>query len=320
MSAPLLSLHAVSKNFGGLAVISDVSFDVPQGSRTALIGPNGAGKTTLLNLISGVFAPSEGEIRLEGQPIDALPSRSRIGLGIARSFQNIRLMPHLSVVENVMLGQHARAGSLAGMLTPLSFFGRSRWRREAEELLDRMGLSTYPGEVVATLPYGIRKKIEVVRALVAQGHEGVDVVGRPVPDLDLHVEVDEPPDPLRDRKVPEDHLRAHREGERSLRSAILRHRHHRAPRPGRPPFPGAGPRNRRRPGSRNCARSAPPVPAVVPAPGPGRFAKGPGRGFASLPFAGRAATACAGASGFASGVHRCRAGRAPECLGTGRHP
>jgi branched-chain amino acid transport system ATP-binding protein len=74
-------------------------------------------------------------------------------------------MPHLSVLENVMLGQQARAGSLGDMLSPLR---RSKWRREAEELLDQMGLDTYPGEVVATLPYGIRKKIEVVRALVAK--------------------------------------------------------------------------------------------------------------------------------------------------------
>lgn len=161
----LLSLTNVSKNFGGLAVISDVSFDVPAGSRMALIGPNGAGKTTIFNLISGVYEPSAGEIRLEGQEISAIPSRNRIGLGIARSFQNIRLMPHLSVLENVMLGQQARAGSLANMLSPL---GRSKWQREAEDLLDQMGLDTFPGEVVATLPYGIRKKIEVVRALVAK--------------------------------------------------------------------------------------------------------------------------------------------------------
>jgi branched-chain amino acid transport system ATP-binding protein len=164
----LLSLDKVSKNFGGLAVISDVSFEVPRGARMALIGPNGAGKTTIFNLISGVYQPSEGQMRLEGREISAIPSRSRIGLGIARSFQNIRLMPHLSVVENVMLGQQARAGSLAGMLTPLSVFGKSKWRQEAEELLDQMGLDTFPGEVVATLPYGIRKKIEVVRALVAR--------------------------------------------------------------------------------------------------------------------------------------------------------
>lgn len=168
MSPPILSLEGVSKNFGGLSVISEVSFDVPQGSRTALIGPNGAGKTTIFNLLSGVYNLSAGSIRLEGQEISRLPSRSRIGLGMARSFQNIRLMPHLSVVENVMLGQQSRANSVKDMLTPLSLFGKSVWRREAEDLLAAMNLDTYPGEVVATLPYGIRKKIEVVRALVAR--------------------------------------------------------------------------------------------------------------------------------------------------------
>ena len=167
MTAPLLSLANVSKNFGGLSVISDVSFEVARGVRMALIGPNGAGKTTIFNLISGVYRPNLGEIRLEGRDISTIASHNRVGLGIARSFQNIRLMPHLSVVENVMLGQQARAGSVTEMLTPISFFGRSRWRREAEALLDEMGLDTFPGEVVATLPYGIRKKIEVVRALVA---------------------------------------------------------------------------------------------------------------------------------------------------------
>lgn len=168
MSQPILTFDGVSKNFGGLSVISEVSFDVPQGSRMALIGPNGAGKTTIFNLISGVYDLSAGSIKLEGKDISPLPSRARIGLGIARSFQNIRLMPHLSVVENVMLGQQARAGSVKDMLTPLSMFGKSEWRREAEDLLYSMGLDTYPGEVVATLPYGIRKKIEVVRALVSK--------------------------------------------------------------------------------------------------------------------------------------------------------
>src|SRR5262249_16383534 len=131
MSAPLLSLANVSKNFGGLAVISDVSFHVARGARMALIGPNGAGKTTIFNLISGVYRPDLGEIRLEGRDISTIASRKRVGLGVARSFQNIRLMPHLSVVENVMLGQQARAGSVTDMLAPISFFGRSKWRREA---------------------------------------------------------------------------------------------------------------------------------------------------------------------------------------------
>ena len=168
MSQTILSLENVTKKFGGLTVIADVSLTVEAGSRVALIGPNGAGKTTIFNLISGFYQPTEGDILLEGQPICAVPSRKRIGLGIARSFQNIRLMPHLSVVENIMLGQQARVGGVLDMLTPLSIFGRSRWRREAEELLGDMGVPTYPGEVVATLPYGIRKKIEVVRALMAK--------------------------------------------------------------------------------------------------------------------------------------------------------
>ncbi|WAP68371.1 ABC transporter ATP-binding protein [Jiella pelagia] len=167
MMPPLLALQGVSKSFGGLEVITDVAFNVEAGGRTALIGPNGAGKTTLFNLISGVYRQDKGSIALSGEDISDIASRRRIGLGMARSFQNIRLMPHLSVTENIMLGQQARAGSLADMLTPLSLFGRTKWRREAEELLGRMGLDTYPGEVVATLPYGIRKKIEVVRALAA---------------------------------------------------------------------------------------------------------------------------------------------------------
>lgn len=168
MTLPLLSLTGIAKSFGGLSVIDDVSIDVPSGARMALIGPNGAGKTTLFNLISGVLRQDTGAIRLEGRDISHVPSRNRIHLGIARSFQNIRLMPHLSVVENVMLGQQARAGSLKNMLTPLSMFGRSRWWLEAEALLRDMGIYTQPSEIVATLPYGTRKKIEVVRALIAR--------------------------------------------------------------------------------------------------------------------------------------------------------
>jgi branched-chain amino acid transport system ATP-binding protein len=165
-AVPLLAVDAVSKNFGGLQVISDVSFEVGKGSRVALIGPNGAGKTTIFNLISGVYTPDSGTIRFDGRDITTIPSRKRIGCGLARSFQNIRLMPHLSVVENIMLGQQSQATRLIDMVLPLS--GPSRSKREAEDLLARMGLGTFPGEVVATLPYGIRKKIEVVRALAAK--------------------------------------------------------------------------------------------------------------------------------------------------------
>ena len=166
MTAPILKLEGLSKAFGAVQVIDDVSFDVPQGARMALIGPNGAGKTTIFNLMSGVYTPDTGRVIFDGEDITGLPSRKRIGRGLARSFQNIRLMPHLSVVENIMLGQHSQVSGPAAMITPL--MRRSRWRQEAEALLADMNIGTYPGEVVATLPYGIRKKIEVVRALAAK--------------------------------------------------------------------------------------------------------------------------------------------------------
>ena len=164
--ASLLSLQSVSKSFGGLQVIDDVSFPIARAPRSALIGPNGAGKTTLLNLISGVYPIDNGRIELDGHNLDSVPAHRRGGLGLSRSFQNIRLMPHLSTVENIMLGQHARA-SMLGMLAPLGMW-RNRWVREAEQLLVDAGLSTFPGQVVADLPYGIQKRIEVVRALAAR--------------------------------------------------------------------------------------------------------------------------------------------------------
>ncbi len=161
MAEAILSLTGVSKSFGGLKVIDQVGFEVRRGSRTALIGPNGAGKTTVFNLISGVYPVDAGALTMAGQDITTLPARLRIGRGIARSFQNVRLMPHLSTVENVMLGEHWRA-------SPLALARGKRAAREAEAALADAGLNTYPGQVVATLPYGIQKRIEVVRALAAR--------------------------------------------------------------------------------------------------------------------------------------------------------
>ena len=161
MADAILRLEGVSKSFGGLKVIDDVGFEVRRGSRTALIGPNGAGKTTVFNLVSGVYPTDAGALRMEGEDITALPARLRISRGIARSFQNLRLMPHLSTVENVMLGEHWRA-------SPLSLARGRRSARAAEAALADAGLGTYPGQVVSTLPYGIQKRIEVVRALLAE--------------------------------------------------------------------------------------------------------------------------------------------------------
>ena len=167
-SLPLLSVRGLKKSFGGVAVTCDVSFDIEAGARVAMIGPNGAGKTTMFNLISGVERPDAGTIAFEGRDIAAVASRRRIGLGLARSFQNIRLMPHLSVIENVMLGQHARvARSLRALLSPASLSRRSTWRLEAQATLAALGITAFDAPV-ASLPYGVRKKIEVVRALMGK--------------------------------------------------------------------------------------------------------------------------------------------------------
>ena len=156
-----LQLEGVSKSFGGLKVIDDVSFSVPTGSRTALIGPNGAGKSTVFNLISGVYPIDSGRISALGQDITHMSVANRVGHGIARSFQNIRLMPHLSTLENVMLGEHHRS-------RPWELVSSRKASAKARATLERAGLGTYPGQVVADLPYGIQKRIEVVRALIAE--------------------------------------------------------------------------------------------------------------------------------------------------------
>jgi branched-chain amino acid transport system ATP-binding protein len=156
-----LQLEGVSKSFGGLKVIDDVSFSVPTGSRTALIGPNGAGKSTVFNLISGVYPIDSGRISALGQDITQMSVAHRVSHGIARSFQNIRLMPHLSTLENVMLGEHHRS-------KPWELVSSRKASAKARATLERAGLGTYPGQVVADLPYGIQKRIEVVRALMAE--------------------------------------------------------------------------------------------------------------------------------------------------------
>jgi branched-chain amino acid transport system ATP-binding protein len=147
----VLSINAVTKRFGGVAATDDVSFDVAAGTRTALIGPNGAGKTSLFNLISGVYPVDSGVILLNSIPIQSMPARRRVRAGLARSFQNIRLMPHLSVIENVMLGQHVRVKGVEAAITPLAWQRRNRWRRLAEVSLRDAGIDVDPDADVSTL-------------------------------------------------------------------------------------------------------------------------------------------------------------------------
>ena len=162
-----LSIAGLSKSFAGVHAIRDLSFEVPAGRTTALIGPNGAGKTTVFNLVSGVYGVDAGTIHVNGTDITHMASRKRIGLGIARSFQNIRLMAHLSVLENLLVGQHVRASSLAALLTPYRLIPNHRWKREARAALAESGLERYADETVSALPYGVRKRIDLVRATLA---------------------------------------------------------------------------------------------------------------------------------------------------------
>lgn len=162
-----LAVTGVSKSFAGVRAIRDLSFKARTGEATALIGPNGAGKSTVFNLVSGVYPIDTGTISVNGVDITNMPSRERIRCGVARSFQNVRLMDHLSVLENLLVGQHVRASSLADLLTPYRLFPNHRWKREAREALEENGLGRYADETVSGLPYGVRKRIDLVRATLA---------------------------------------------------------------------------------------------------------------------------------------------------------
>src|SRR5260221_138155 len=140
----ILRLENVSKRFGGLAVVEDLSFSVRRGTCTGLIGPNGAGKTTVFNLITGVYPIDTGRIMLDGVDIAQIPSRRRIHHGVARNFQNIRLMPHLSALENVLVGQHCRNSGFFGVLQPVNLVPGNRWREEARAALDEAGVGAPP--------------------------------------------------------------------------------------------------------------------------------------------------------------------------------
>ena len=167
MVAPPLELINVSKAFGGLRVTHNVSFSVAASGITALIGPNGAGKTTIFNLVSGVYSVDSGQILLEGTDVTNVPSRFRIRHGITRNFQNIRLMQHLTVTENLMLGQHIKTSGWKDLVRPFRLFPNYKWQREAREALAEAGLMEYADATVTALPYGIRKRVDLVRALMS---------------------------------------------------------------------------------------------------------------------------------------------------------
>jgi ABC-type branched-subunit amino acid transport system ATPase component len=167
----VLEIDKVSKSFGGIVALKEVDIEVRQGEILAIIGPNGSGKTTLLNLITGVYVPSSGVIKLGGQRMDNYtPSKICIS-GIARTFQNVRIFKGLSVLDNVLVGQHHRfTSSLAGIL----FKSRSTcdeetaFRDEALKLLETVGLKGKEKMVAQNLPYAQQRLLEIARALAAR--------------------------------------------------------------------------------------------------------------------------------------------------------
>ena len=165
---PLLEARGLSVQFGGVRALSDVSFSVMPGEVFTLIGPNGAGKTTVFNLISRIHPPTTGEILFDGAPITRMAPHRIAALGIARTFQNIELFEHATVLDNLMIGHHVHRR--ASFLTDLLFLPRTRAneieaREEAERAIDLLDLAVHRDSLVAGLPYGVRKVVEIARAL-----------------------------------------------------------------------------------------------------------------------------------------------------------
>ncbi len=167
----LLEARGLSKSFGGVRAVRDISLAIPEQSIFALIGPNGAGKSTLLNLLSGIYQPDAGALSFTGADLIGLPAHRRVRLGIARTFQKIRLFKQLTVLENVLAGFHIHHKIPAWQyVVPGSAAGRdrSRCRAEAEELLAFVGLAARAGERAGSLPYGQQRMLEIARSLATR--------------------------------------------------------------------------------------------------------------------------------------------------------
>jgi branched-chain amino acid transport system ATP-binding protein len=167
----LLHVRGMGHNFGGLRAVSGYHLELETGQIRGLIGPNGAGKTTVFNLISGVYAPTEGEVLLGGLKVNGLPPHRIASLGISRTFQNLLLWRHMTVMEHVKMARYSRIRyGLVG-----AFFGTRARRdeeaaieRKAAELLEMMGIRHLADQVVLNLPYGAQRRVEMARALATE--------------------------------------------------------------------------------------------------------------------------------------------------------
>jgi branched-chain amino acid transport system ATP-binding protein len=171
MSEPVLRTENLTKRFGGLTAVDNLSFNLAGGRLHAIIGPNGAGKTTFFNVFTGLYVPEEGTVSFRGTRLTGLRPDQITTLGVCRTFQNIRLFKSMTTIENVLVGMHARVGS--------GFWGavtrNPHWRQEeqglwsrAAELLDIVGLRERANELARNLPYGDQRRLEIGRALASR--------------------------------------------------------------------------------------------------------------------------------------------------------
>ena len=170
MSA-VLSADDLTIRFGGLTAVDSVSFEVREREVYTIVGPNGAGKTTIFNLISRIYDPTEGRIRFGGADITETPAHRIAGLGIARTFQNIELFEHATVLHNLLVGRHCK--SRTNVFEELAFLPKVRraefdHREKVEEVIDFLDLQPYREQYIANLPYGVRKVVELARALCTE--------------------------------------------------------------------------------------------------------------------------------------------------------
>ena len=166
-----MSVDGVRKRFGGVLAVDDVSIDIPRGRILSIIGPNGAGKTSLLNMISGFYKPDTGRIVFENRDITRMRPSNIAALGVARTFQNIALFGGLTVLDNLMLGRHVRMRS--GVLGCVIYWGPAqreeiRQREICEEIIEFLKLQDLRKQPAAALPYGLRKRVELGRALALE--------------------------------------------------------------------------------------------------------------------------------------------------------
>lgn len=167
----ILALEQVSKEFGGLVALNGISFQLKKGEILGIIGPNGAGKTTLFNLITGIFAPSKGQIRLNDRSLLGMKPYQVTKLGLARTFQNIKLFNEMTALENVMVGAHSQtmSGLLSGVFkSPAQRQEEVKTRKRAQELLELVGIADSAKTPAGALAYGRQRRLEIARALAAE--------------------------------------------------------------------------------------------------------------------------------------------------------